>query len=102
MADEQAVCERLDFGGGTIRHSANGKKHEVLLRLEASGSRGGIAFAEKLPDVIAELGHGLVLGRTDSLHGKIISYNDMLCQKDPGNNKSSDCYRGLRKAFWVL
>jgi len=47
MADEQAVRERLDFGGGAIRHSANGKEHEVLLRLEADGSRGGIAFAEK-------------------------------------------------------
>ena len=47
MADEQAVRERLDFGRGAIRHSANGKEHEVLLGLQAGGSRGGIAFAEK-------------------------------------------------------
>ena len=45
MAEEQAVGERLDFGSGTIRHSTNGKKHEVLLRLEAGGSRGDIPFA---------------------------------------------------------
>ena len=47
MADEQAVGERLDFGGGAIRHSANGKQHEVLLRLESGGSRCGIPFTEK-------------------------------------------------------
>src|SRR6185295_11679730 len=81
MPDEQAVREGLDLGGCSVGHAANCQEQQVLLGFKSSGTRGGVAFAKKKADAIAQFRHGLVFGRSDSLHGTIISWNDRFFQR---------------------
>jgi hypothetical protein len=76
MPDQQAVGERLNLGGRSVGHSANRQQQQVLLGFESGRARGCVAFAKKEADAVTQFRHGLVFGRSDSLHRTIISWND--------------------------
>src|SRR5262249_35569006 len=80
MADQQAIGEGLNLGGGSVGYTSNRQQQQILLWFKSRGARRCIAFAEKKADAVAQFRHGLVVGRSDSLHESIISYDDSLCQ----------------------
>ena len=78
MPEKQALRQATYSGLVLVTESANGKKHLVLLRFEASGFGGVIAAPEKLADAMAQIGQCGVFGITDiSSHALSLSPYDM-------------------------
>src|SRR5262249_20796237 len=60
--DGQAFGKDADGGRLVFLEAANREEHLILLGFETFGERGGVAFAKKEANPIAQLGEGAVLG----------------------------------------
>src|SRR2546428_6162736 len=84
MLQCEPVREIADRGLLAFRNPANHEKQQILLRLEACGTRHGIAFADKFANAVAQLGQRLVLRGGDLFcHAVSISYYDIYERLQP-------------------
>ncbi len=78
MLQCEPVREIADRGLPALGNPANHEEQQILLRLEARGTRHSIAFADKFANAVAQLGQRLVLRGGDLFcHSLSISYYDI-------------------------
>lgn len=77
MLEGHTLGERPNSGFFILRHAADGKQEQVLLRLETCRAGDSVAFAKELADSVTKLGEGAVFVNGDISHLYSISYCDI-------------------------